>query len=134
MFLQHTLFTALALASPAFAAFGITTSGSSIVVDAGSDNSLKVTVNSKSCDITSILYRGEELQSSGKGSHISSGLGTATVKSEVISSEFYIRIVYEKWLKGADQYAKITCTTSTLTQYIVVRSGDSTVSQIDFKL
>jgi len=95
MFLQHTLFTALALASPAFAAFGITTSGSNIVVDAGSENPLKVTVNSKNCDITSILYRGEELQSSGKGSHISSGLGTATVKSEIISSKLYIRIVYE---------------------------------------
>lgn len=111
MFLQHTLFAALALASPAFAAFGITTSGSNIVVDAGSDNALKITVNSNNCDITSILFRGEELQDSAKGSHISSGLGTATVKSEIVSS----------------QYAKITCTTSTLTQYIVVRSGDSTV-------
>ena len=87
MFLQQALFAALALASPSLAAFGITTSGSNIVVDAGSTNTLQITVNSASCDITSILYRGEELQDSSKGSHISSGLGSATVKSEIISSK-----------------------------------------------
>jgi rhamnogalacturonan endolyase len=87
MFLQHALLAALALASPTFAAFGITTSGSSIVIDAGSTNTLEITVNSASCDITSILFRGEELQDSSKGSHISSGLGSATVKSEIISSK-----------------------------------------------
>jgi rhamnogalacturonan endolyase len=87
MFLRGALLATVAFASSALAAFGVTTSGNNIIVDAGSDNSLKFTVNSKSCDITSILYRGEELQYSKQGTHISSGLGTATVKSEVISSE-----------------------------------------------
>jgi rhamnogalacturonan endolyase len=79
-----------AFASSALAAFGVTTSGSNIVVDAGSANPLKFTVNSNSCDITSILYRGEELQYAKQATHISSGLGTATVKSEIISSMYVI--------------------------------------------
>ena len=92
MYLQSALLATAAFASTAFAAFGVTTSGNNIVVDAGSDNALKFTVNSKSCDITSILYRGEELQYASKGSHISSGLGTATVKSEIVNSESLIPI------------------------------------------
>jgi rhamnogalacturonan endolyase len=87
MFFQSLLLAAFAFTSTTLAAFGVTTSGNNIVVDAGSTNTLKFTVNSKSCDITSILYRGEELQSQSQGTHISSGLGTATVKSEVISSK-----------------------------------------------
>ncbi|ORY10674.1 Rhamnogalacturonase B, N-terminal-domain-containing protein [Clohesyomyces aquaticus] len=111
MFLRSPLLAAFAFSCSVLAAFGITNSGSSYVIDAGSDNPLKVTVNSKSCDITSILFRGEELQSQSQYSHISSGLGSATVTAQTISST----------------YAKITCTTSTLTHYIVVRSGDSTI-------
>jgi len=87
MLLQSALLAATIFASSALAAFGVTTSGSNIIVDAGSANPLKFTVNSKTCDITSILYRGEELQYAKQGTHISSGLGTATVKSEIISSE-----------------------------------------------
>ncbi|KAF2125539.1 polysaccharide lyase family 4 protein [Dothidotthia symphoricarpi CBS 119687] len=111
MFLKSALVATAAFTSSALAAFGVTTSGSNIVVDAGSSNALVFTVNSGSCDITSIKYRGEEFQYASKGSHISSGLGTATVKSEIVSS----------------QYVKITCTTSTLTQYMVVKSGESTI-------
>ncbi|KAF2476610.1 Rhamnogalacturonase B [Lindgomyces ingoldianus] len=111
MFLQSVSLAVFAFSSSALAAFGITTSGSTYVIDAGSENTLKVTVNSKSCDITSILFRGEELQYQSQYSHISSGLGTATVAAQTINN----------------QYAKITCTTSTLTHYIVVRSGDSTI-------
>ncbi|KAF2110498.1 Rhamnogalacturonase B, N-terminal-domain-containing protein [Lophiotrema nucula] len=111
MLFGSVLLATFAFSSSAFGAFGITTTSSAYVIDAGSDNALVVTVNSKSCDITSILFRGEELQYQSQYSHISSGLGTATVKAETISS----------------QYAKITCTTSTLTHYIVVKSGDSTL-------
>lgn len=70
------------------AAFGVTTSSSSYVVDAGSSNPFVVTISRSSCDITSIKYRGEEFQYSGKGSHISSGLGSVTVTSEIVSSEY----------------------------------------------
>lgn len=65
----------------ASAAFGITTNDDSYVMDAGSANPLKFTVDRGSCDITSINYYGSELQYSGKGSHIGSGLGSATVSA-----------------------------------------------------
>ena len=78
--------TATLFAPTAFAAFGITTSSGSYVIDAGSSNPFKVTVSSSSCDITSILYRGEEFQYKSKGSHISSGLGSAKVTQEVVDS------------------------------------------------
>lgn len=67
------------LAGVASAAFGITTNDDSYVIDAGSANSLAFTVSRESCDITSINYYGSELQYASKGSHIGSGLGSATV-------------------------------------------------------
>ena len=79
--------------SSVFAAFGYTKSGSNYVVDAGSDNPLVFQVSSSSCDINSIKYRGVELQYSGKGSHISSGLGTATVSVSQISGKYTTFIV-----------------------------------------
>ncbi|KAF1975581.1 Rhamnogalacturonase B [Bimuria novae-zelandiae CBS 107.79] len=111
MFLQSALLATFAFSSSALAAFGITTSGNNIVVDAGSDNALVVSIDKRSCDIKSILFRGEEFQYQSQGSHISSGLGSATVSSIIVNS----------------QYAKVTCKTSTLTHYIVVKSGDPTL-------
>ena len=61
------------------AAFGLTTNTNSYVVDAGSSNPLKFTVNRSNCDITSINFYGSELQYQSTGSHIGSGLGSATV-------------------------------------------------------
>lgn len=87
MLIQSAWLATFAFSSSALAAFGITTSGNNIVVDAGSDNPFKITVNKNSCDITSILYRGEEFQYQSKGSHISSGLGSATVSSTIVNSE-----------------------------------------------
>ncbi|PVI03401.1 polysaccharide lyase family 4 protein [Periconia macrospinosa] len=115
MFLRSVFLAAATFSSTAFAAFGITTSGNNIIIDAGSDNPFKASVDSRSCDVNSIVYRGEEFQYKSKGSHISSGLGSATVRSEIISDHI------------TGKYAKLTCTTSTLTHYIVVRSGDSTL-------
>ena len=63
------------------AAFGIVESGNSYTIDAGSSNALVFTVDRASCDITSTLYRGTELQSPAKGSHIGSGLGEASVSA-----------------------------------------------------
>jgi rhamnogalacturonan endolyase len=111
MSLVHLFLAAASLYSFALAAFGITETSSSYVVDAGSSNSLKIIVNRATCDITSIVYRGEELQYKSQGTHLSSGLGSATVTSQILNGE----------------YAKITCTTATVTQYIVVKSGDSNV-------
>ncbi|KAI1076868.1 polysaccharide lyase family 4 protein [Whalleya microplaca] len=111
--LLHVLFlSAFAFASSVLAAFGFTQSGSDYVVDAGSSNALVFTVNGKSCDITSLKFRGTELQDA-QGSHLSSGLGSATVKAESV--------------KGSANYVKVTCTTSTLTHYMVVKEGEANI-------
>jgi len=67
-------------------AFGVTQSGSNIVVDTGSTATLVFTVNAENCDITSLKYQGEELQDPSKGTQIASGLGSAAVKFESIGS------------------------------------------------
>lgn len=105
------LLALVSLLPSAFAAFGITTSTSSYVVDAGSANSFVVTIKRSSCDVTSIKYRGTEIQYQSTYSQVASGLGTATVSATTVGS----------------QYAKITCSTSTLTHYIIVKSGEATM-------
>ena len=85
MLLQVLFLSILAFASSALAAFGFTKSGSNYVIDAGSSNALVFTVDGGSCDITSIKYRGTELQDSEKGTHLSSGLGSATVSVSQVS-------------------------------------------------
>jgi len=87
MRLCAALLATFAFSEGALAAFGITTTSSGFVVDAGSSNAFKFTVNSKNCDITSILYRGEEFQYSKQYTHISSGLGSAIVKAETLNSK-----------------------------------------------
>lgn len=94
----------------AFAAFGLTENSDSFIVDAGSSNPLIATIRKSDCDIRSILYYGTQLQNpDSQGTHIGSGLGSATVTAQTISNK----------------YIKITCETSTLTHYIVVVSGQS---------
>lgn len=105
--------SASVFASGALAAFGYTSSGGNYVIDAGSSNPLIFSVSQSSCDIKSIKYRGTELQYSGKGSHIGSGLGSATVSVSQIN--------------GSSKYIKVTCVTSTLTHYMVVREGESII-------
>lgn len=94
-------------AQVAHAAFGITTSSSAYVIDTNAPNQLKFTVSRSSCDITSIIHYGTELQYSSQGSHIGSGLGSATVTAT-----------------QSGDYIKVTCVTDTLTQYMVVHNGD----------
>ncbi|KAJ0308869.1 hypothetical protein COL5a_011287 [Colletotrichum fioriniae] len=112
--LQVFFFTILSFASSALAAFGVTTSGSNFVVDAGSSNTLVFQVSKSSCDINSIKYRGNELQYASKGSHISSGLGTATVEATTITA-------------STGKVIKVTCTTSTLTHYLIVKEGEANI-------
>ncbi|KAI5919551.1 polysaccharide lyase family 4 protein [Camillea tinctor] len=118
MLLNIFILSIFAFASSVFAAFGFTKSGSNYVIDAGSSNPLIFTVSGSSCDITSIKYRGTELQGTSKGSHINSGLGSATVSVTQISG---------KKNSGSSNYVKVTCTTSTLTHYMVVKEGDSII-------
>ncbi|KAJ9142386.1 Rhamnogalacturonate lyase [Pleurostoma richardsiae] len=113
MFLRALFLSLVVFSSPALAVFGYTKSGNNYVIDAGSDNALVFQVSSSSCDINSILYRGVQLQYSNTGSHISSGLGSATVSVSQVS--------------GSSNYIKVQCTTSTLTHYMVVKQGDSSI-------
>lgn len=94
-------------------AFGYTSSGNNYIIDAGSSNPLVFSVSRSSCDINSIKYRGTELQYGGKGTHINSGLGSATVSISQINK--------------SSRYIKVTCVTSTLTHYMVVREGESII-------
>ncbi|KAF3064379.1 putative rhamnogalacturonase [Daldinia childiae] len=112
MMLHLFLLSVCVFASSVFAAFGFTKSGSNYVIDAGSSNPLIFTVNGGSCDITSIKYRGTELSEG--GTQLSSGLGSATVKVESVTA-------------SSVNYVKVTCTTSTLTHYMVVKEGESNV-------
>ncbi|KAK1754283.1 polysaccharide lyase [Echria macrotheca] len=99
--------------SGALCAFGYSSSGGNFIIDAGSANPLVFSVSQSNCDIKSIKYRGVELQYGSQGTHIGSGLGSATVSVNQIS--------------GSSRYIKVTCVTSTLTHYMVVREGESTI-------
>lgn len=111
--LQLAVLSLLSFFSGAYAAFGYTSSGGNYVVDAGSANPLIFSVSQSNCDIRSIKYRGTELQYGSQFTHINSGLGSATVSISQIN--------------GSNKYIKVTCVTSTLTHYIVVRAGDSSM-------
>lgn len=97
--------TAAAVAS----SFGITSSAGVLTVDTGAGLLFKVKANG---DISSIKYKGgAELQDQTKGSHIASGLGSATVVTYTIDGAL----------------AKITLTTPTLVHYLLVRAGENTI-------
>ncbi|KAG9074575.1 hypothetical protein FRC06_010598, partial [Ceratobasidium sp. 370] len=91
--------------APALAGFGVTVSGNSLIVDTA--GGLVFTVDKTSGDITSMVYNGIEAQDQTKNSHIASGLGTAPCS--------YVQT------GNSGNYIKITCVTSTLTQYYVAQ-------------
>ncbi|KAK3316641.1 Rhamnogalacturonase B, N-terminal-domain-containing protein [Apodospora peruviana] len=111
--IQFAVLSTSLFVSGVLGAFGYTSSGNNFLIDAGSSNTLVFSVSKSSCDINSIKYRGTELQYGSQGTHIGSGLGTATVSISQIT--------------GSSKYIKVTCVTSTLTHYMVVREGDSTI-------
>ncbi len=90
-------FILLGCLSSAFASFGVTTSGTKMLVDSGGglvttsersslflQNGIHLlTVNTSNGDIISLDYNGKELQDSTKFTQLSSGLGSATVTSTV---------------------------------------------------
>ncbi|THG99407.1 hypothetical protein EW026_g2936 [Hermanssonia centrifuga] len=91
-----------------FAAFGVTTSGTNMLVDSGAG--LVTTINTSNGDIISLKFNGLELQDQSKFTQLSSGLGSATVTSSV-----------------ANSIATITIKTSTITHYYIVKSGVNTL-------
>lgn len=111
-----TAASVLTLSHKAAAEFGYTDKDGSYVIDTGSDadSSLIVGVSQDNCDLTSILYRDNELQSSETGSQINSGLGSDT-------------IVDITEVDGDVQSIKVTCSTGTLTHYYVFREGSPAI-------
>ncbi|KAL1677940.1 Rhamnogalacturonase B, N-terminal-domain-containing protein [Schizophyllum commune] len=105
---MKSVFSFLALAPVAFAAFGVQTSGSDMVVDSG--DKLVFTVNTKSGDITSIKYSGTELQDKSKFTQLSSGLGSADVSST-----------------SDNGVAVVTISTDTINHYYIVKEGENTI-------
>ncbi|KAL3419185.1 rhamnogalacturonase b [Phlyctema vagabunda] len=105
----------LGLAISGVEAVTLTSTSSTYTVSADSSNPFSFTVSRTNCDVSSILYRSTQLQyQGGSYSQIGSGLGSATVSATTITS-------------GGVNYVKITCATSTLTHYMVVRDGDSSI-------
>lgn len=89
MAIFNLLLALLGFLPAAFAAFGLTENSDSFIVDAGSSNPLIATIRKSDCDIRSILYYGNQLQNpDSQGTHIGSGLGSATVTAQTISSAY----------------------------------------------
>ncbi|CAE6495260.1 unnamed protein product [Rhizoctonia solani] len=91
-----------------YAAFGVTSGSGYLSVD--TDAGLVFRVKTSNGDITSLKYNGKECQDQSKFTHISSGLGSATVTSKV-----------------SGNYATLTIKTATLTQYYVAVKGQSVI-------
>jgi rhamnogalacturonan endolyase len=100
----------LGVDSEAVTAFGVVEGGGSLTVSSGAG--LTYRVRQSSGDITSIQWNGVELNDRSKGSHLSSGLGTATVTSS---------------LSPSGTTALITLTTSTVTHYLATRRNDNAI-------
>jgi rhamnogalacturonan endolyase len=96
-------------------AFGVTASGGLLTVSSGAG--LVYKVKQSSGDVTSIQWNGKELNDTAKASQISSGLGSATVTSSLLSSSSVVLI---------------TIATSTLTHYLATRRNDNTIYMATF--
>lgn len=102
----------LSLPTLAFAAFGVTTSGTNHIVDTGAG--LVFTVNG-SGDIRSILLNGRQLLNLGKPTGIASGTGATSVTATTSGNTI-----------------KLTCTASVLTQYYIVKQGENNIYMATF--
>ncbi|KAK7420463.1 hypothetical protein QQZ08_010379 [Neonectria magnoliae] len=105
----------LVSAVPALAAFGVTESTASYVVDTASSDGFVVTIKRSDCSITSLKYRNTEYQYTSQTSHIASGLGSATVSYTTHSTN----------------YIKVKCVADNsnfkLTHYYVFKNGESII-------
>ncbi|PKV14750.1 rhamnogalacturonan lyase B N-terminal domain-containing protein [Xanthomonas prunicola] len=109
----HTFACALLLYAgvnaPALADFGFTRSGDRVIVDSGAE--LVFSVNAHNGDIVSMCYRNNELQTTEpKGSHIASGLGSASVDARIVGGTIVVSA------KAGD-----------LIQYYIVRKGRNAI-------
>lgn len=105
--LAHLIAAGLvAVLSPVVNAVTLTTASGSYTVNAESSNSLVVVFSRSTCDITSLKYRGTEVQyQGGMKSHINSGLGSGTsVSATTVTSEWtYILVSFANIYEVAEQ-------------------------------
>lgn len=109
----HTFACALLLyagvSAPALADFGISRSGDRVIVDSGAE--LVFAVDARNGDIVSMRYRDNELQTTeSKGSHIASGLGSASVDARIVGETIVVSA------KAGD-----------LVQYYIARKGRNAI-------
>ncbi len=109
----HTFACALLLyagvSAPALADFGISRSGDRVIVDSGAE--LVFAVGARNGDIVSMRYRDNELQTTeSKGSHIASGLGSASVDARIVGETIVVSA------KAGD-----------LVQYYIARKGRNAI-------
>ena len=109
----HTFACALLLyagvSAPALADFGISRSGDRVIVDSGAE--LVFAVGARNGDIVSMRYRDNELQTTeSKGSHIASGLGSASVDARSVGETIVVSA------KAGD-----------LVQYYIARKGRNAI-------
>ncbi|AMV05894.1 rhamnogalacturonan lyase B N-terminal domain-containing protein [Xanthomonas citri] len=109
----HTFACALLLyagvGTPALADFGISRSGDRVIVDSGAE--LVFAVDARHGDIVSMRYRDNELQTTeSKGSHIASGLGSASVDARIVGETIVVSA------KAGD-----------LVQYYIARKGRNAI-------
>src|SRR5882672_5617143 len=97
------------------APFSVTVGGGFLTVN--NESGLVYKVRQTSGDITSIQWNGRELNDQAKGSHLSSGLGSATVSFS---------------LSPSGTTSLITIATSTLTHYLATRRADNTIYMATF--
>ncbi|KAH7337478.1 hypothetical protein B0J17DRAFT_718240 [Rhizoctonia solani] len=88
-------------AAPVLAAFGVTESGDSFIVDTA--GGLVFTVEKTSGDVTPVLFNGIQAQDQSKRSHIAFGISATCTWTQI------------------SNYIKIPCVTNTLTHYYVAQ-------------
>ncbi|MFT3870949.1 MAG: rhamnogalacturonan lyase B N-terminal domain-containing protein [Nibricoccus sp.] len=110
--------TFLFVPNAAYAAFGLTDNATTYGVDTGAG--LTFLVNKANGDITSIVFNGVEYRSTtGRFSHIASGLGSATTVSANSDGSSFVKITI--------QTSPTNGVVASLTQYLVVRNGENTI-------
>lgn len=108
----------LVMPASAFGAFGYVDTGTSYVVDTAAG--LVFEVNKANGDIISIVFNGTEYKSTtGRFSHIASGLGTATTVTPESDGSSYVKITL--------QTDPANGVVSNFTHYLIVRNGEATI-------
>jgi len=103
---------AFCLPAAAFAAFGVTASGTNNIVDTGAG--LVFTVNAGG-DIRSMLFNGQEMVIPDKPTSLNSGTGATSVN-----------------VTNTGNIIKLTCNGTDLTHYYVVRKGENNIYMATF--